>query len=144
MRHSNRTAAAFLAAALFAVPGGTVTGASLDNPTVPTGAGDAIFAIGEGGFLEPVAVRIHGTFVNPGPTDGQPSDKLRMEANASIATNGNHVHVIFGRRAIATVPAKVANGSARSPFHRACTWASPSKRSHHRPSPVTPPQRAAP
>ncbi|MDB5071010.1 MAG: hypothetical protein JWM87_2121 [Candidatus Eremiobacteraeota bacterium] len=74
------TAIAFLAAPL------AVAAGSLDNPNVPTGEGDAIFAIDEGGFLEPIAVRMHGKFLKPGSTEGQPSDKLRMESNASIAT----------------------------------------------------------
>jgi hypothetical protein len=112
VRPLNRTAAVFLAAALFAVPGAALTAASLDNPNVPTGAGDAIFAVGEGGSLEPVAVRIHGTFLNPGSNDGEPSAKLRREANASIATGGNRVHVIFGGRVVATVAVRVENGGA--------------------------------
>jgi hypothetical protein len=112
VRHLNRTAAGFLAAALFAAPSGAAISANLDDPNVATGEGDAIFAVDEGGFLEPIAVRIHGKFLNPGSTDGQPSDKLRMEANASIATSGQRVHVIFGRRVVATVPAKIAKGSA--------------------------------
>jgi hypothetical protein len=98
VRHVNRIAAAFLAAALLAMPAGTVSGASLDNPNVPTGAGDAIFAVGEGGFLEPVAVRIEGTFLRPGSTEGQPSDRLRMEANESDrdqATTLEHQHLFF-------------------------------------------------
>jgi hypothetical protein len=85
---------------------------SLDNPNVPTGEGDAIFAIGEGGFLEPIGIRRHGTFIDPGSADGGPSEKLRTESNAVVATNGNRVHVIFGGRVVATVPAKIANGAA--------------------------------
>ena len=104
-------AAAFTAIALLAAPLAVIAG-SLDNPNIPTGAGDAIFAIDEGGFLEPIAVRMHGKFLNPGPTEGEPSAKLRMESNASIATGGNRVHIIFGGREVATVPAKVENGTA--------------------------------
>jgi len=85
---------------------------SLDNPNIPTGEGDAIFAIDDGGFLEPIAVRLHGKFIAPGTNEGQPSDKLRMESNASIATGGNRVHVIFGGRVVATVPVKIQNGTA--------------------------------
>lgn len=106
-----RPAAAALAAALVIAPL-AVLAASVNNPNVPTGDGDAIFAIGEGGVLDPVAVRLHGKFLNPGSNEGQPSDKLRMESNASLATGGNRVHVIFGGRVIATVPAKVENGAA--------------------------------
>jgi hypothetical protein len=86
--------------------------ASVNNPNVPTGEGDAIFAVAEGGVLDPVAVRVRGKFLNPGSNEGQPSDKLRMESNASLATGGSKVHVIFGGRVIATVPAKVENGAA--------------------------------
>ncbi|MBV8642312.1 MAG: hypothetical protein JO225_00160 [Candidatus Eremiobacteraeota bacterium] len=88
-----------------------ITSASLNNPNVPTGEGAAIFAVSAEGGLDPIAVRMNGTFI-PGSTDGTPSDKLRMESNASIATANNQVHVIFGGRIIATVPAKVANGAA--------------------------------
>jgi hypothetical protein len=35
-----------------------------------------------------------------------------MESNASIATAGNRVHIIFGGRTVARVPARVENGSA--------------------------------
>jgi hypothetical protein len=103
--------AALLTFSLLAAPL-TALAASVDNPNVPTGEGDAIFVVGDGGFLEPVAVRMHGKFLNPGSNEGGPSDKLRMESNASIATHGNHVHVIFGGRVIATVPAKIENGAA--------------------------------
>ena len=110
MRRRPFTAALFTFS-LFASPL-TALAASVDNPNVPTGEGDAIFVVGDGGFLEPVAVRMHGKFLNPGSNEGGPSDKLRMESNASIATHGNHVHVIFGGRVIATVPAKIDNGAA--------------------------------
>jgi hypothetical protein len=103
--------AALGALALFTAPL-LAFAASVDNPNVPTGEGDAIFVVGEGGFLEPVAVRAHGRFMNPGANDGGPSDKLRMETNAAIAVHGGRVHVIFGGRTIATVPAKVENGAA--------------------------------
>lgn len=115
-----RPAAALLRTALLIAPFAAIISiaplpapaASVNNPNVPTGEGDAIFAIGEGGALDPVAVRVHGKFLNPGSNEGQPSDKLRMESNASLATGGNKVHVIFGGRVIATVPAKVENGAA--------------------------------
>jgi hypothetical protein len=68
-------------------------------------AGDAIFAIGESGDLDPVAVRKGGTFVNPGSNDGGPSQSLQNATNAALASAGNHLHVIFGGRVIATVPA---------------------------------------
>jgi hypothetical protein len=110
MPHRSPTAA-FAALVLFIAPLGAGA-ASVDNPNVPTGEGDAIFAVGEGGVLEPVAVRLHGKFLNPGSNEGEPSAKLRMEANASIATGGNKVHVVFGGREIARVPAKVENGTA--------------------------------
>jgi hypothetical protein len=103
--------AALLTFSLFAAPLAALA-ASVDNPNVPTGEGDAIFVIGEGGFLEPVAVRVRGKFLNPGSNEGGPSDKLRMESNASIAAHGNRVHVIFGGRVIATVPARIADGAA--------------------------------
>jgi hypothetical protein len=100
-----------LALALVAAPP-LAFAASVDNPNVPTGEGDAIFVVGEGGILEPVAVRAHGRFMSPGSNDGGPSDKLRTESNATIAAHGGRVHVIFGGRTIATVPAKVENGAA--------------------------------
>jgi hypothetical protein len=108
----SRPAAVLFSAALLAAPLLPASAASVNNPNVPTGEGDAIFAIGEGGVLDPVAVRLHGKFLNPGSNEGQPSDKLRMESNASLATGGNKVHIIFGGRVIATVPAKVENGAA--------------------------------
>lgn len=110
MRRTPFTAALF-ALSLFAVPLAALA-ASVDNHNVPTGEGDAIFVIGEGGFLEPIAVRTHGKFLNPGPNDGGPSDKLRMESNASIATHRSRVNVIFGGRVIATVPVKIENAAA--------------------------------
>jgi hypothetical protein len=88
------------------------TGVSVHRTDVPTGAGDAIFAVGQTGALAPVAVRLHGTFraAPPGP-DGQ-DDRLRMDALAAIATHGNRVHVIFGNRVVATLRATVADGVA--------------------------------
>jgi hypothetical protein len=109
-----RPAAALFGALLLAAPL-TVTAASVDNKNVPTGEGDAIFVVGEGGYLEPIALRRNGTFMNPGSNEGGPSDKLRMESNAAIVTHGNKVHIIFGARTIATVPAKVENGAATIP-----------------------------
>ncbi|HEV3089570.1 MAG TPA: hypothetical protein VGX96_20380 [Candidatus Elarobacter sp.] len=107
----NRAVTLFAAAMLLAVPFAALAN-SLDNPSVPTGEGDSIFVIGDGGYLEPIGVRRHGKFINPGSIDGGPSDKLRMESNATLATNGNKVHVIFGGRVVATVPVKIANGAA--------------------------------
>jgi len=107
----SRAAAVFAFAALLAVPC-AIRANSLDNPNVPTGEGDAIFVVDAGGALEPIGVRRHGKFIDPGSTDGGPSDKLRMESNATIATHGNRVNVIFGGRIVATVQAKVANGEA--------------------------------
>jgi hypothetical protein len=76
------------------------------------GAGDAIFAVGQTGALAPVAVRVHGAFrAAPPGRDGQ-DDRLRMDSLASIATHGGRVHVIFGNRVVATVPAPVADGVA--------------------------------
>ncbi|HZW53137.1 MAG TPA: hypothetical protein VFF00_03835 [Candidatus Elarobacter sp.] len=103
--------AAVLAAVLLFAPL-AASAASVNNPNVPTGEGDAIFAVGEGGVLDPVAVRLHGKFLNPGSNEGEPSSKLRSESNASLLTAGSKVHVIFGGRTIATVPAKVENGAA--------------------------------
>lgn len=78
----------------------------------PAAAGDAIFVLGEGGGLEPLAIRRHGKFVAPGSNDGGPSEKLRRETAAALAAGGNRVHVVFGGRTVATVPAKVENGAA--------------------------------
>jgi hypothetical protein len=75
-------------------------------------AGDAIFEIGDGGFLAPIAVRRAGTFINPGSNDGGPSQSLQTAAAATLASAGNRVHVIFGGRVIATVTAKQDNGQA--------------------------------
>lgn len=108
-------AAAFAAAVLLATPV-AILGASVDNRNVPTGEGDAIFVVGEGGYLEPIAIRRNGAFLDPGSSEGGPSDKLRMESNAAIAVHGAKVHVIFGGRIIATVPAKVENGAATIPI----------------------------
>ncbi|MBV8368196.1 MAG: hypothetical protein JO036_04600 [Candidatus Eremiobacteraeota bacterium] len=107
----SRAATLFAFAALLGAPC-AIRANSLDNPNVPTGEGDAIFVVDAGGALEPVGVRRHGKFIDPGSSDGGPSDKLRMESNATIATHGNRVNVIFGGRVVATVPAKVANGDA--------------------------------
>ncbi len=68
---------------------------------------DAIFAIGDGGFLDPVAVRKNGTFVNPGSNDGGPSQSLANASMAALASAGNRVHVLFGGRVVATVPVTI-------------------------------------
>lgn len=91
---------------------GAFPSSSLNNPNIPTGLGDAIFVVYEGGTLEPIAVRMKGKFIRAEPGNNGPSDRLRMEANASILTGGSKVNVIFGGRVIGTVPAKIANGVA--------------------------------
>ena len=73
---------------------------------------DAIFAVGDGGFLDPVAVRKDGKFVNPGSNDGGPSQSLANAATAALASAGNRVHVLFGGRVIATVPATIDHAQA--------------------------------
>jgi hypothetical protein len=73
---------------------------------------DAIFAIGDGGFLDPIAVRKDGTFVNPGSNDGGPSQSLANAAVAALASAGNRVHVLFGGRVIATLSATVDHAQA--------------------------------
>jgi len=73
---------------------------------------DAIFAIGEGGFLDPIAVRKDGTFINPGSNDGGPSQGLANASIAALISAGNRVHVLFGGRVIATVPATVDHAQA--------------------------------
>ena len=73
---------------------------------------DAIFAIGDGGFLDPIAVRKDGTFVNPGSNDGGPSQSLAHDSIAALASAGNRVHVLFGGRVIATVPATIDHTQA--------------------------------
>jgi hypothetical protein len=74
------------------------------------GSADAIFAIGEGGGLEPIAVRQNGKFIAPGSNDGGPSRSLATAAAAAVQSAGNHVNVLFGGRVIATVPAKIDHG----------------------------------
>jgi hypothetical protein len=108
-----RTACSFLAVALLAVPAAAFGGAGVNNPNVPAGEGDAIFALTGDGILIPVAVRNHGAFIAPGSNDGGPPEHLRTEANAAIAAHGNRVHVIFGGRPIGTVAATVEDGAAR-------------------------------
>lgn len=80
--------------------------------TANAATGDAIFAVLDEGELAPVAVRIHGTFLNPGSTDNAPSAKLYAAANAALAANGNKVNVIFGGRYVARVSTKVKDGNA--------------------------------
>ncbi len=89
-----------------------VAQASLDNP-VATGDGDAIFVLGDEGAIEPVAVLFHGKFMVPGSNEGGPPEKLRQEAFASISTAGNRMHVVFGGRTVATVPARVENAAVK-------------------------------
>ncbi len=76
----------------------------------PAGGGDAIFVVDESGALTPVAVRAHGVFLAPGANDGGTPARLQAQANAALAGHGNRVHVVFGGRTIATVPAVVKNG----------------------------------
>ena len=73
---------------------------------------DAIFEIGDGGFLEPIAVRKAGAFINPGSNDGGPSQSLATASIAALASAGNRVHVLFGGRVIATVPATIDHTQA--------------------------------
>jgi hypothetical protein len=73
---------------------------------------DAIFAIGDGGILDPVAVRKDGKFVNPGSNDGGPSQSLANAAIAALASAGNRVHVLFGGRVVATVAATIDHTQA--------------------------------
>jgi len=112
VRRLNRVLAALLVIAACALPSVSPAGPSLNNPNVPSGAGDAIFAVTDDGLLIPIAVRNHGAFMNPGSNDGGPSEHLRTEANAAIAVHGDRVHIIFGGRPIATVTATVENGGA--------------------------------
>jgi hypothetical protein len=108
-------AAALAAFVLIAAAGPAASappGASVNNPNVPTGTGDAILAVTASGRLEPIAVRIGGSFVTSAPEGQQPRDRIRMEAYASILTHQGRVHVIFGRRVVATVNAKIANAVA--------------------------------
>jgi hypothetical protein len=67
-------------------------------------ASDAIFAVGAGGTLAPVAVRARGAFDS--------DDVLTADALAALAAHHNAVHLIFGDRTIATVPANVSNEQA--------------------------------
>ena len=73
---------------------------------------DAIFAVGDGGFLDPIAVRRNGKFVNPGSNDGGPSQSLANASIAALASAGNRVHVLFGGRVIATAAAIVDHTQA--------------------------------
>ncbi len=96
--------AALAACALIATPHAT-------HALAAPGA-DAIFAIGDGGFLDPIAVRKNGTFINPGSNDGGPSQSLANASMAALAAAGNRVNVLFGGRVVATVPAKVDHTQA--------------------------------
>lgn len=105
-------AAAFTLTAVAGPAASAPPGASVNNPSVPTGAGDAILAVTAGGKLEPIAVRIGGSFVTAAPAGEEPRDRIRMETYAAILTHQGRVHVIFGRRVVATVQAKIANAVA--------------------------------
>jgi hypothetical protein len=102
-RHLRRIALATIAA--------LTTSAFVAQPHTPralaASPADAIFEIGDGGFLEPIAVRKDGAFINPGSNDGGPSQSLQKAAADALATAGNRVHVIFGGRVVATVPAAI-------------------------------------
>jgi hypothetical protein len=98
------TVAAFTASTLIAIPYATH---ALAEPGT-----DAIFAVGEGGFLDPIALRKNGTFINPGSNDGGPSQSLEKASMSALASAGNRVHVLFGGRVIATVPATVDHTQA--------------------------------
>jgi len=111
-------AAAFTAGALLPT--------SFATRTLAEPGADAIFAIGEGGFLAPIAVRKNGTFINPGSNDGGPSESLAKASIAAVASAGNHVHVLFGGRVIATVPATIdstaEHGAPRAPLDTEAIW----------------------
>lgn len=96
---------AFAASTLLATPHATHAAAA-------SAAGDAIFAIGEGGALEPIAVRRAGTFIKPGSNDGGPSQTLAKAAASALASANNRVNVLFGGRVIATMAAKLDHDQA--------------------------------
>jgi hypothetical protein len=96
--------AAFTASTLIAIPYAT---RALAEPGT-----DAIFAVGEGGFLDPIAVRKGGAFITPGTNDGGPSQSLEKATISALASAGNRVHVLFGGRVIATVPATIDHTQA--------------------------------
>ena len=97
-------AAAIAASTLIATPYAT--------RALPEHGADAIFAIGEGGFLDPIAVRKNGAFINPGSNDGGPSQSLANASIAALAGAGNRVHVLFGGRVMATVPVTIDHTQA--------------------------------
>jgi hypothetical protein len=91
--------------------GVTVAGKSSND----NGNGNTVIFVVQGdGALAPVAVRNGATFMPPGGNDGQPSTKLQNAANASLASGGNKVNLIFGDRTVASaVPVTVIDGRAR-------------------------------
>jgi hypothetical protein len=103
-RATHITILAALAASTLMAPS---TSRALAAPAV-----DAIFEIGDGGYLEPIAVRKAGAFINPGSSDGGPSQSLQRAAASALASAGNRVHVIFGGQIIATVPATLDHDQA--------------------------------
>jgi hypothetical protein len=94
--------AVFAASALFTL---IATPPAMRGSAAP--APDAIFAIGDGGFLDPIAVRKDGAFINPGSNDGGPSQSLATASMAALASANNRLHVIFGGRVVATVTAMI-------------------------------------
>ena len=107
-----RSRLAAFAAMLTLSLSGAVLANSLDNPNVPTGEGDSIFVVDENGSLEPVAIRRKGAFLKAEPTDGT-LGQFNSEANATLNNGGGKVHVIFGRRVVATVAVTVADAAAK-------------------------------
>jgi hypothetical protein len=95
-------------------------------------AADAIFEIGDGGYLEPIAVRKAGAFINPGSIDGGPSQSLAAASIAALASAGNRVHVLFGGRVVATVPATIDHTQAHITVRRHCTSQATSRHLHRR------------
>jgi hypothetical protein len=95
-----------------AVPPTSAPGVSVTTANVPTGSGDAIFALSAQGRLVPVAVRRNGSFYDTTIANATIADQLRLEALASIAVHGDRVHIIFGNRTVATTTATIANGTA--------------------------------
>ena len=73
---------------------------------------DALFAIYDDGALEPVAVRSGDHFLPADGTSGESPSAFVDAANAALGAHSREVHVIFGRRTVATVTADVVRGTA--------------------------------
>jgi len=85
-------------------------------PTVATSAtmpaasdADALFAVDEEGGLEPILLRVRGTYRETRLTGDGTLTPASAAAVATIAAANKNVHVIFGGRTIATVPANTAH-----------------------------------